>query len=56
MEEVTVRYDPAMFEVTPEPIPIDDPKLRHSWGNELTRIILKSRDHKKENHFTLIIE
>ena len=56
MEEVSIRYDPAMFEVTPEPIPIDDPKLRHSWGTKLTRIILKSRDHKKENHFKLTIE
>jgi len=55
--KINVVYETATnsLSVTTEKIEIDDKKLQHSWGNELTRIIFRvhSRDLQGELKITI---
>ena len=52
---VFLDYDKDTFEVTFEPIPLDDAKMQRGWGDRLTRIILTAKRPQLSDTFTITI-
>ena len=52
---VSIDYDERRFDVTSEPIAIEDKLLRAGWGDQLTRIILTSKQTQLSDAFTITI-
>lgn len=40
LRTLLLRFDPALMTAAIETVPLEDPQLRHSWGETLTRITL----------------
>jgi len=54
-DTIAIEYDAQRFEVTFEPIALEDPGLRSNWGDRLTRIVLTSKQTRLSDAFTLTI-
>jgi hypothetical protein len=52
----SVRYDKKKFRVDIETIPLEDGRLRSSWGSKLFRIVLTARERVLQGAFTIHIE
>ncbi len=50
---VRVAFDAHVFQVNLEKIPIDDPQLRHSWGDRLYRVLLCANAPPLQSKWTL---
>jgi len=51
----TIDYDHERFDVTFEPIPLEDERMRRNWGDRLTRIILTATNPKLSDTFTMTV-
>jgi hypothetical protein len=52
---LTVRYDEKKFHAIVETIPLEDARLRSSWGDRLYRIVLTAKQKLTEDDFTINI-
>jgi hypothetical protein len=52
---VRVAYDGRVFHAAVEEIPIDDEELRHSWGERLYRVLLRTEAPSLQSKWTLRI-
>jgi hypothetical protein len=52
-QPVRVAFDARLFHVSVEKIPIDDPQLRHSWGERLYRVLLRVNAPPPQSRWTL---
>jgi hypothetical protein len=52
---ISIEYDEQRFDVTFEPIALEDTRLRSGWGDQLTRIVLTSRQTRRSDGFTITI-
>ncbi len=50
-----VRYDPDLFTVRVETIPVEDARLRPIWGERVYRAILDARDPQPRGAWTLLM-
>ena len=55
LEPVVVRYDKKKFQPNVETIPLEDARLRSSWGKKLFRIVLTAKQKPLEGHFAIEI-
>ena len=51
----TIDFDQERFEVTFEPIPLDDAKMQRGWGDLLTRIVLTAKQPRLADTFVITI-
>jgi hypothetical protein len=52
---ISIEYDAQRFDVTLEPIALEDTRLRSGWGDQLTRIVLTSKQTRLSDAFTVTI-
>jgi hypothetical protein len=52
---VSIEYDAQRFDITFEPIAVEDTRLRSGWGDQLTRIVLTSKQTRLSDAFTVTI-
>lgn len=50
---LVVRYDPAIFSASVEPIAIGDARLRPIWGERVYRVVLQVRSPQAEGEWSL---
>jgi hypothetical protein len=50
---VSLSYDESRFSASVEPIPIEDPRLKASWGNRIYRILLTSKSHALQDEYSI---
>lgn len=55
-DPVRLLFDPDQFQVAIEEIPIEDGRLRSSWGERIYRILLTAREVVLRDAYTLRIE
>ena len=55
LEPVVVRYDKKKFQPNVETIPLEDARLRSSWGKKLFRIVLRAKQKPLEDNFAIEI-
>lgn len=48
-----VAFDPAVLQVTIEPWPVKDPRLRTSWGDQLTRVEFRATTKQASVDYSL---
>lgn len=48
-----LEFDPAVLTVKIEPVPVDDPSLRRSWGKQLWRVALEYRHDQPAGDYEL---
>ena len=53
---VQIRFDPHIFQVEIEEIPLEDSRLQASWGERIYRILLTAREIVLRDAYTLRIE
>ena len=51
----TFSYDPALFDITTEVIPLPDKRLSNVWGPELYRTVLTAKKQTKKGHYGFVI-
>jgi len=51
----TLRYDPEIFEVVSERVPIADQRLGGVWGTHLVRLLFTQRDPPREGMWTVTL-
>jgi hypothetical protein len=51
----TIDFDQARFDVTFEPIPLEDDRMRRNWGDRLTRIVLTAKQPRLADTFAITI-
>ncbi len=56
LKPVYIRYDGRKFEVSLEPIALEDARLKSSWGGKVYRILLKAKRKPLKGRFSLFIE
>ena len=52
---VSIDYDEQRFDVTFEPILLEDERLRAGWGDRLTRMVFTSKQPRLSDTFTITI-
>ncbi len=50
---LVVRYDPAVFSATVEPIAVEDARLKPVWGDRVYRVVLTARSPRAAGEWTL---
>jgi hypothetical protein len=53
---VSIGYDHKKFGVEIQVIPLEDPRLRSSWGKQVFRIMLKAKQKLIADEFAIIIQ
>ncbi len=56
LEPVTVKYEKNKFRVDIETIPLEDDRLRSSWGDRLYRILLTAKEKSLKDEFSIRVE
>ena len=56
LKPIVVRYDKQKFVANVEIIPLEDAKLRSSWGKQLYRIVLTAKQKPLGDEFVIKIE
>ncbi|UCE41132.1 MAG: heparinase II/III family protein [Candidatus Aminicenantes bacterium] len=56
LKPIVVRYDKRKFEANVETIPLQDARLRSSWGEQLFRIVLTAKRKLLGDEFAIKIE
>lgn len=56
LKPIVVRYDKQKFVANVEIIPLEDARLRSSWGKQLYRIVLTAKQKPLEDEFVIKIE
>ncbi len=49
----SIFYDKSRFSAAIEPIQIEDPRLRASWGDTIYRILLTSKSHALQDEYSI---
>ena len=52
----TLHLNGDLFDITIEPKPIEDPRLKTIWGPQLTRILFKVKSLQEQGAYTLKIK
>jgi hypothetical protein len=53
LKPLYIHYDKTKFRVAIEPIPLEDPQLRASWGKQIYRILLTAKERPLTDEFLL---
>lgn len=53
---LSIRFDPAHFDVKIENKILTDPALQHSWGKSLNRILLVDKLHRTRGDYTILFQ
>ena len=56
LKPVYIHFDKEKFDAEIEAIPLDDARLRSSWGKRLYRIVLTAKDKLLKDKSSLRIE
>jgi hypothetical protein len=56
LKPLYLEYDRAKFHASVEPIPLEDPQLRSSWGDRIYRILLTTKKTPLKDEFSLRIK
>ena len=54
-DRLLLTYDPDLFDLKVEKIPVDDGRLSQVWGNELIRLIFKATNFPQNGDYTVKI-
>lgn len=52
---ISIDYDEQRFDVTFEPVLLEDERLRAGWGDRLTRMVFTSKQQRLSDTFTITI-
>lgn len=55
LKPVTIEYDKQKFVTNIETIPLEDARLRSSWGERLYRIVLRAKQKPRADEFAIVI-
>lgn len=56
VQTISLLYDEEKFSVAIEPIAIDDPRLKSSWGEKVYRIVLSSKTRALKDEYSISLK
>jgi hypothetical protein len=52
-QTISLMYDESKFSAAIEPVPIEDERLKASWGEKIYRVVLTSRLNSLDGEYSI---